>query len=90
MKTTIFALIAVLAFLQYKLWFDEGGIKDVVALKKKVALEKSQLADKRMRNKKMAQNIQALKNNEEMVEYHARKGLGMTKRDESYYQILEK
>lgn len=90
MRLTVLGLFAVLAFLQYKLWFEEGSVKDVKALKEKVAYKKSELSQKKQSNKKMAQNIKSLKHNQEVVEALARKELGMTKPDESYYQILEK
>lgn len=90
MKYTIIALLVVLAFLQYKFWFDEGNVNDIADLRQKVALQKSSLHDSQRHNRTMAEHIQMLKHNEEMVEHLARKELGMTKPDESYYQILEK
>lgn len=90
MKSTIIALLVVLAFLQYKLWFDEGNVSDIADLKQKVALQQVTLKENQRHNRKMAEHIQMLKHNEDYVEHLARKELGMTKPGESYYQILER
>lgn len=90
MKSTVIVLVIIFAFLQYKIWFDESGVKEVGQLTAKLASEKNRFKDRVAHNQHMVKHINDLKHDEEMVEHHARKDLGMTKRNESYYQIIEK
>jgi cell division protein FtsB len=81
-------LIGILGVLQYRLWFEQGGITDMLRLKKQLALQQ-QLNDKlKKRNEKLLLQVQYLQANDDAVEARARSELGMIKKDEAYYQVV--
>ncbi len=89
MKQTFVLLAALLVFLQYKLWFAEGGYNDVRRLKASLEEVKQKNKALALRNKKMFEHIKALKKNDKEMEALARAQLGMVKKNETYYQIVE-
>jgi cell division protein FtsB len=82
-------LIGVLAFLQYKLWFEAGGIIDMLRMKKQLALQVAQDEKLKKRNEHLVQQIQYLQANKDAVESRARGELGMIKKDETFYQVIK-
>lgn len=88
MKLLIISLLILLALLQYKLWFEAGGVKHVCQLKDKVTLQMKQNDQLRQRNTTLAAEIQDLKQGQDAVEERARNDLGMVKPGEEFYQIV--
>ncbi len=89
MKLLIIILLALLALLQYRLWFSPGGMPDVNGLsktKQELIGENEQL---RERNDALAAEVIDLKHGLEAVEERARSDMGMIKSDEMFYQIIE-
>lgn len=93
MEKTIFGkmliAVALVAFvaLQFSLWFGEGGVRDVRALKQAVAaqqLENEKLAE---RNRVLEAEVRDLKTGLEAVEEHGRLDLGMIKQGETFYLV---
>ncbi|MDX1803309.1 MAG: septum formation initiator family protein [Alcanivorax sp.] len=86
--------LAVLALLfvglQARLWFGEGSLRHVAALKKEVAELKKKNAKLAERNRLMAADVKDLKNGTEAVEEIARKDLGMIRDGETFFLIMEK
>ncbi|HEX4870620.1 MAG TPA: cell division protein FtsB [Moraxellaceae bacterium] len=81
--------IALGAFLvlQFTLWFGEGGVRDVHALKRAIAeqqLENERLAE---RNRVLEAEVKDLKNGLEAIEEHGRQDLGMIKQNETFYLV---
>ena len=87
-KLWVMLLVLVLAFLQYRLWFESGGIIDMLRMKKQVALQQQQNDKLKKRNDKLIQQVQYLQANNEAVESRARGELGMIKKDETFYQVV--
>lgn len=85
----IVALLALLVWLQYKLWFSPDGIPQFVRLKKTIAELNDENTVLQERNDKVASEIEDLKDGTDAVEEHARKDLGLMKPDEVYYQIVQ-
>lgn len=82
-------LILLLGFLQYRLWFESGGILDMLHLKKQFT-QQSQENDKlKKRNETLIRQVQYLQANHDAVESRARQELGMIKQDETFYQIVK-
>ncbi len=81
-------LIAVLVFLQYHLWFESGGINDMMRLKKALALQTSQNDILRKENEELISQIQHIQNNQDAAEARARGELGMVKKGETFYQVV--
>jgi cell division protein FtsB len=82
-------LIAILALLQYRLWFESGGIIDMLRTKKELALEVSRNEKIKKRNDKLIQQIQYLQASNEAIEERARRELGMVKKGETFYQVVK-
>jgi cell division protein FtsB len=82
-------LILTVAFLQYRLWFEPGGILSVMKLKKEVALQTTENDKLKKRNELLLANVQRLQKNKDAVESRARRELGMIKQGETFYQVVK-
>ena len=85
----LLALLAALVVLQARLWFGAGSIRDGMLLEKQMDALKAENAKLTERNDLMAADVQDLKHGTDEVEEIARKDLGMIKRDETFYQLMD-
>lgn len=88
MRSLLAILIVILILLQLKMWFGEGGFRDVQRLQQRVeeqALENEALAQ---RNRQLQADVEDLREGLEAVEERARSELGMIKEDEEFYQVV--
>lgn len=83
----LFLLIA-LSVLQYRLWYQSGGIYDFMALKKKLATQEQINLEQKKINESLLFQIKRLQNSLQAVESRARDELGMIKKDEVFFQIV--
>lgn len=90
MKSLVIALIILLIVLQYKLWYNPSGIREVFRLKESIALLKKDNENLKMRNLQLEADVQDLKQGSEAIEERARNDLGMVRKGEVFYQIIEK
>lgn len=91
-KQFIFSLIffaVLLVFLQYRLWFESGGILEEQRLKKQLAVNVEENNKLKKRNQAILQQVKSLKNNADTVESSARQELGMIKNGETFYQVVQ-
>lgn len=88
-KILSLALILLLGFLQYRLWFESGGILDMMHLKKELALETETNEKLKQRNTALLNQVQHLQKDKNAVESRARHELGMIKKGETFYQVVE-
>jgi len=84
-----FLLIGLVIFLQYRLWFEPGGLLDMMRLKKQLAIQKQENDKLRKRNEVLLDQVHHIKKNKDAVESRARHELGMIKKGETFYQIVE-
>jgi cell division protein FtsB len=83
-------LLLILLGLQYRLWIGAGSLAEVASLGREIA-EQQQQNDKLIgRNKRLENEVISLKSGLEAVEERARSELGMQKRGETFYLIVEK
>lgn len=82
-------LLAVLIGLQVKLWFGEGGRRDVERLTHAVAVQQQENDRLRQRNAALSAEVEDLKSGTAAVEERARTELGMIKPGELYYRVVE-
>jgi cell division protein FtsB len=82
-------LFLILGFLQYRLWFDNDGIIDMLRLKKQLALQVEQNEKLKKRNEVLIKQVQYLQANDEAIESRARGELGMIKKGETFYQVVK-
>ncbi len=89
MKILVTLLIILLLSLQYKLWFDHGGVREVLRLRHEVAQQEKDNAKLRDRNKALQAEVDDLKQGHAAVEERARTELGMVKKNETFYQVVK-
>ena len=82
-------LVALLAWLQYRLWFGHGGAGQVQALSQQVRQQARDNGGLRQRNAEVAAEVEDLKSGEAAVEERARSELGMIKPGETFYRVVE-
>lgn len=90
MKKWLIILGAILLLqLQSRVWVGEGSIMQISRLKKLIKTER--LANQRLidRNDKLDVQVRALKHQSQALEEHARTELGMIKKDETFYLIID-
>ena len=88
MRTLLAILLLILVALQLKLWFGEGGYRDVQRLAQRVeeqARENEALAE---RNRELQAEVEDLRQGLEAIEERARSELGLIKEDEEFYQVV--
>ena len=85
----VIILIALLIFLQYRLWFEADGVRDLLQLKQKLALQTVENEKLKKRNEELIFQIERLQNSKDAVESRARNELGMIKKGETFYQVVK-
>jgi cell division protein FtsB len=88
-KIIRYALLGLLVALQYPLWFGNGGILALWQLQREVAAHKAEIASLHARNRALEAEVLDLKQGLEAIEERARNELGMVKKGETFYQIIE-
>lgn len=89
MKIIRYVLLGLLVALQYPLWFGNGGILALWQLQREVAVHRTEIAELRARNRALEAEVLDLKQGLEAIEERARNELGMVKKGETFYQIIE-
>lgn len=89
MRVLAVVLMLLLVALQYKLWLGEDGLREIWDLRK--AIESQQAENKRLsdRNLGLAAEVADLKHGLEAVEERARSEMGMIKKGEVFYQLID-
>jgi len=90
MKVALLILIVLLGALQYKLWAGDGSLVDVWGLERSIGAQRKENRVLAERNTRLGAEVRDLKEGLEAVEDRARRDLGMVRRDETFYQIVEK
>jgi len=88
MRTVILLLLVILILLQFKLWFGEGGFRDVARLQQRVESQRQQNDDLLQRNEKLQAEVEDLRERLDAVEERARYELGLIKPNEKFYQVV--
>ena len=81
-------VIAVLVYLQYRLWIGPGGYLDVASLQDRVESARAHNSELKTRNLLLEAEIERLETDPAAVEYHARADLGMIRPGETFYLIV--
>lgn len=81
-------LIVLLVALQVKLWLGEGGMRDLHALRARVAAQQAENAKLKQRNQALSAEVQDLKHGQQAIEARARSELGLIKPGETFYQVV--
>jgi len=88
MKILIAVLILMLIGLQYKLWFGDGSLSEVVQLTRELEIQRQRLSELAERNKILEAQVLDLQNGLDAFEEKARNDLGMIKQGETFIQLI--
>jgi cell division protein FtsB len=88
MKILIAVLLLLLIGLQYKLWFGDGSLSEVVQLSRELETQKAKLQLLEERNRILEAQVLDLQNGLDAFEEKARNDLGMIKREETFIQLI--
>ncbi len=80
MRALLAILILLLVALQLKMWFGEGGYRDVQRL--------AVWVDEQARENELQAEVEDLRQGLEAVEERARSELGLIKENEEFYQVV--
>ena len=88
-KIATYALLAILVLLQYPLWFGNGGVFAVWRLNREIAAQEQENARLKDRNQAIEADVNDLKQGLAAIEERARTELGMVKKGEVFFQVIE-
>lgn len=88
-RLAAYILTALLAVLQYPLWFGDGGVFALWKLNREITAQRSVNVDLALHNRALAAEVEDLKRGLDAVEDRARSELGMLGRGETFFQIVE-
>lgn len=89
MKALIALLVVLLVLVQFRLWVGEESLAEVWRLRQAIEHQSSENVLFKGRNQRLEAEVRDLKNGLEAVEERARLELGMIRKDEIYFQIVE-
>lgn len=89
MKAIIATLAILLVLLQLKLWVGEGSMKDVWQLENAIARQSEENGRLKERNQALIAEVADLKQGLDAIEERARSELGMIKKNETFYQVVD-
>lgn len=89
MRVLIWLLVVLLVLLQYRLWVGDGSLAEVWDLYQQVETQKAENRELRERNQALEAEVKDLKQGLGAIEERAREELGMTRDDETFYQIIQ-
>jgi len=88
-KILFYILLGILIGLQYPLWLGDGGALALWKLKREISLQQTENVQLKERNQALEAEVRDLKEGYEALEERARAELGMVRRGETFYQIIE-
>lgn len=88
MKLLISVLIILFIGLQYKLWFGDGSLSEVVQLSRELDIQKQKLEQLEERNRILEAQVLDLQTGLDAFEEKARNDLGMIKDGETFIQLI--
>ena len=89
LRAVVLLLVVLLGWLQYRLWFGNGGQREVAVLQADVTRQEEENARLGQRNDALAAEVQDLKSGEAAVEERARSELGMIRPGETFYRVVD-
>ena len=90
MRWLLVILLVFLAGLQFRLWVGEGSLAHRAELNRQLGEQESENQALRERNALIATDVESLKTNLNAIEEKARADLGMIKKGETFYLVIDK
>lgn len=88
-RILVYTLAGLLVVLQYPLWFGSGGVLSLWRLNREIAAQKADNMGLKERNAALEAEVGDLKRGYDAIEERARNELGMVKKNETFYQIID-
>lgn len=85
----IIILVLLVLALQYRLWFGEANLREVMSLKQAISTQQQDNEKLRERNRQLEAEVQDLKKGLAALEERARSEMGMIREDETFIQLIE-
>lgn len=89
MRWLIALLVIVLLGLQYRLWVGPGSFAEVARLEREIKQQSRENKRLSLRNERLAGEVDSLKQGMSAVEARARRELGMVRRGETFYLVVD-
>ncbi len=89
MKWLIAILCLLFCGLQYRLWIGEGSLAQASRLEQELAVQKAENERLLERNRLIHVEVEDLKTGLDTIEERARKDIGLIKKDETFYMLLD-
>lgn len=89
MRLLAITLVALILLIQYPLWLGKGGLLRVWEMERQIETQRETNDRMQARNAALDAEVRDLKQGLEAVEERARNELGMIRRDEIFFQVLE-
>lgn len=89
MKILLYILLGILIGLQYPLWLGDGGLLALLKLEQEISAQRTENVQLRERNLALEAEVRDLKEGSEAIEERARAELGMVRKNETFFQIIE-
>jgi len=88
-KLLLATLLALFAVLQYFIWLGEHGFARLWRLEQTVENQREENQQLQSRNQQLQAEVQDLKQGTDALEERARSELGLIKKGETFYQVIE-
>ncbi|MGV3591030.1 MAG: cell division protein FtsB [Gammaproteobacteria bacterium] len=89
MKTILVMLLLVLLMLQVRLWAGAGGVAEIVQLENAIDAQNAENAELQARNDVLMEDVSDLRNGLDSIEERARNELGLIRRGETFYLMVD-
>lgn len=90
MKVLTVVLLVLLVLIQFELWLGKRGVREMRLLAQSIVDQKAENQRLEQRNQALAAEVADLREGREAVEERARSEMGMIKRDETFYHIIDR
>lgn len=90
MRALNVVLLIMLAGMQYRLWHGPGSWAQIALLERNIETQREHNSHLVARNQMLAGEVLSLKSGVEAIEEHARNDLGMIKRGETFYLVVDR
>jgi cell division protein FtsB len=88
-KVLIAAILLLTLHFQYRVWFGDGSMQQIQAYQLRLDKLLHQAKQKQQRNDSLYAEVLDLRKGKEAIEEIARHDLGMIKKDETFFQVIE-
>ncbi len=89
-KGIVAGLVVILALLQYKLWIGNGSFADVYRLNQAITAQEQENATLKERNQALVAEVNDLGHGMDAIEERARSELGMIKKNETFFRVIDR